>query len=319
MLHPALVCTRPSTMCAPAVHAPPIEPKPSGLWFALGMLFLVLDQAFWGLPMPFVALFIWATSRAVLALTGYEVPLWLVTPWDTLCCMYLRGHGVRILDADTGASTGAADGLAIPGITSFRGVLLMNHRSWGDFVVDPYQGHCAVVARFAAVAVTCFAGVLGRLCSRVIMIERGKTSRAQLLDMCRSHDRYLIFPEGTRRAGTPGSDLPVALAGVGGLKNIWESRRDALVVITANKAGPRGSSAPPRREEGGRRLRLVAVGAHCQRAARARLVQHHPLPRPRRRAGTPEPQRAEGERFEERLEEEAWVCGVGAAVRARDV
>lgn len=199
------------------------------------MLFLVLDQAFWGLPMPFVALFIWATSRAILALTGYEVPLWLVTPWDTLCCMYLRGHGVRILDADTGASTGAADGLAIPGITSFRGVLLMNHRSWGDFVVDPYQGHCAVVARFAAVAVTCFAGVLGRLCSRVIMIERGKTSRAQLLDMCRSHDRYLIFPEGTRRAGTPGSDLPVALAGVGGLKNIWESRRDALVVITANK------------------------------------------------------------------------------------
>merc|ERR1712113_266345 len=52
--------------------------------------------------------------------------------------------------------------------------------------------------------------------------------------MCAAHDRFLMYPEGTRRASQPNADEPVELQR-GGLKNIWESGIHATCVITVNK------------------------------------------------------------------------------------
>jgi hypothetical protein len=100
----------------------------------------------------------------------------------------------------------------------------MNHRSWGDFVVDPYQAHSAVIGRFAAFVAMGFAGVLGTLSDRAIIIHRGKTSRKALQTMCARHPRYMVYPETTRRAAEPNADQPIPLQGIGGLKNIWEAQ-----------------------------------------------------------------------------------------------
>mmetsp|Transcript_33473 Transcript_33473/g.70435 ORF Transcript_33473/g.70435 Transcript_33473/m.70435 type:complete len:269 (+) Transcript_33473:175-981(+) len=191
---------------------------------------LILDQLFWSIPMPFVATVVWASARAIYFCLGKQVPAWLHTPWDCLCLMYLRGHGIRIIDTDgDGANT-----LLVPGIMEFRGAVLANHRSWGDFVMDPYQTHCAVVARIAAVVACLGGGLLGLLCDRIIVINRGRTSRDALKAKCARHDRYLIFPEGTRRASALDKDSPAPLK-VGGLKNVWEEKLAALIVITVNK------------------------------------------------------------------------------------
>ena len=140
---------------------------------------------------------------------------------------YLRAHGIRVVDEDPVKST-----ILIPGIESFRGAVLMNHRSWGDFGVDPYQGHCACVGRLEAFLAMGLAGMLGLLSNRAIIIQRGKTSRGVLRAMCAKHDRYLVYPEATRRAAQPNADEAIPLQGVGGLKNIWEDRALALIVIT---------------------------------------------------------------------------------------
>jgi hypothetical protein len=142
----------------------------------------------------------------------------------------LHGHGVSIVDEDR-----ACNGLLVPGIESFKGAVLMNHRSWGDFAVDPYQAHSAVIGRFAAFVAMGFAGILGVLSDRAIIIRRGKTSRKALQAMCARHPRYMVYPETTRRAAEPDADQPIPLKGVGGLKNIWEAQIQALIVITVNK------------------------------------------------------------------------------------
>lgn len=145
---------------------------------------------------------------------------------------YLHGHRVRIVDEDP-----ACNGLLVPGIESFKGAVLMNHRSWGDFVVDPYQAHSAVIGRFAAFVAMGLAGILGMLSDRAIIIRRGKTSRQALQAMCARHLRYMVYPETTRRAAEPNADESIPLKGIGGLKNIWEARIQALIVITVNKEG----------------------------------------------------------------------------------
>src|SRR6056297_855556 len=102
------------------------------------------------------------------------------------------------------------------------------------------QANASVVSRGAAAAAMLFAGVLGVLTKKVILIFRHPgpcnraTSREELQRMCRSHQRYLLYPEGTRRASCPDADEPSALR-VGGLKNIWEAGDEAMIVITVGK------------------------------------------------------------------------------------
>jgi len=191
---------------------------------------LLLDCLFWGVVAPPLAWLIFPLLRliAVACPPSPTFGIKVHTPWDMLLHGYLSMHSIRMIDAD------GEDGLFVPNVAEIKGAYLMNHRSWGDFVVDPAQAAATVVARLAAVAVTLLAGATGLLCRKVVMIRRGKTSRQQLMAMCAKHKRYLIYPEGTRRANQANADEPVPLK-PGGLKNIYEAGDAAHIVITVGK------------------------------------------------------------------------------------
>lgn len=106
--------------------------------------------------------------------------------------------------------------------------------------VDPLQAHAGTVARGMAIVVVMLTGLLGVVTERLtrssglIWMNRGSTSRQQLAVACARHPRYLIFPEGTRRANKPNADEVVDLR-PGGLKNIFEAKDDAHIVVTVDK------------------------------------------------------------------------------------
>ena len=226
------------------------------LWFLLFFPCLLL----WFVAMPPLLVPVWALIRVVYrcigSKTGIELPFMLETPWDLLGWLSCFFFGVRIHDHD-GQHT-----LLVPGIRTMRVAVLANHRSFGDFFVDPVMGHCAVVARLLAVVATLCAGVLGLACNRLsarppcttlaqragqsapcdlcahprrtVVINRGKEGRQSVSDKCEKHDRFLFYPEGTRRAAQPNADEPVPLK-VGGIKNLYEAQRKVLIVISVNK------------------------------------------------------------------------------------
>ena len=189
---------------------------------------LILDVLLWVIVMPLVTLAVWCVCRPVLKLACQPVPVWLDTPWETLQSWYLVFHGVKVVDAD-GANT-----WRLPNVQNIEGCVMMNHRSWGDFVIDPTMAFAPVVARAAAIAATMFAGLIGLICGKVVMIFRGKTSRQQPREKCDKLKRYMVYPEGTRRASMKDADQPGALR-PGGLKNVYESGHAAHIVVTVNK------------------------------------------------------------------------------------
>lgn len=189
---------------------------------------LVLDILLWVIVMPITAAAVWPVLRLGLCLTRQPTPVWLDTPWELLQSWYLVFHGIKIVDAD-GANT-----WRLPDVRSLEGCILMNHRSWGDFVIDPAMAFAPVIARTAAVVATMAAGGLGLACRKIIMISRGKTSRQQLKERCANLKRYMFYPEGTRRANAADADEPGALK-PGGLKNVYESGHAVHIVITVNK------------------------------------------------------------------------------------
>jgi len=191
---------------------------------------LILDCLFWGLIAPLLNIPLWIVLRlaSLCCSIDPETRLRVATPWDVILNAWNIIHGIRMLDAD------GEHGLIVPNVADMRGALIMNHRTWSDFVVDPAQGAATVVARTAAVAVTLLGGVTGLLSRRVIMIQRGKTSRQQLMALCAKHERYLIYPEGTRRANAADKDEPAALR-AGGLKNVYEAGDALHIIITVGK------------------------------------------------------------------------------------
>ena len=189
---------------------------------------LLFDVLLWVILMPIVCAAVWCVGRLALLVAGKPRPIFLDTPWETLQSWFLVFHGIRVVDAD-GAHT-----WRLPNVEAIEGAVLTNHRSWGDFVFDPAMAFAPVVARTAAVAATLVAGVIGLACGKVVMINRGKTSRAELRDRCATLRRYLIYPEGTRRANLADADEPGALR-PGGLKNVYESGHAAHIVVTVNK------------------------------------------------------------------------------------
>ena len=193
---------------------------------------LLLDILIWGILIVLPGCALWFGVRACLLCTRAGPPSWLDTPWDMLVSLYASAHRVQVVNAD------GTSGVVIPGIDSIRGAMLMNHRSFGDFGFDVYQARCSTVSRWSAIAVTGLFGVLGLACGKVIAVSRGpfprKTTRQELQQMCARHTRYLIYPEGTRRASQPNADEPVKLV-PGGLKNIWEAGINATCVVAVNK------------------------------------------------------------------------------------
>lgn len=197
----------------------------------LGFLILIPAMLVWFILMPPIAVLLWLVVRAVVSVTRLDeadLPYWLETPWDILTNASSAFFCVKVQDCD-GQHT-----LLLPGIRTMRCAVMANHRSWGDFFVDPAMAHCAVMARIAAVAVTCIAGAVGLAFDRVIMINRSKDSRQTIFDKVERHERYLFYPEGTRRASHADADEPVALK-AGGVKNVYEGSRPVLICICVNK------------------------------------------------------------------------------------
>jgi hypothetical protein len=166
---------------------------PSG---AVGWVVLILDQLVWSIAMPPVALLAWTMMRLCSSL-GVQAgllgksPCWLDTPFDLLAYWYLMAHGVHVYDEAPAGGMAAPSHILLPGIQSFRGAVLMNHRSFGDFVIDPMQANASVVSRGAAAGAMLLAGLLGVATRRVILIFRHPgpcnkpTTREELQSMCR--------------------------------------------------------------------------------------------------------------------------------------
>ncbi len=192
---------------------------------------VVLDTLLWFFVLVPPFLVLWVVVRLGFGLARAPPPPWARTPLDFVIRVYLLAHRVRVIDADGANAAGA---LHVPGVDALRGALLMNHRSWGDFAFDVYQGRCSNVTRFAAFLVTGLGGVVALLSGRTIIYYRGSTTRQQLQAKCASHERYLIYPEGTRRGSAEDADEPGALR-PGGLKNIHEAGLGATVVVAVDK------------------------------------------------------------------------------------
>ena len=184
---------------------------------------------FWALLAPAIILVAWPFVWVLVVSTrGLPVPIWLKTPWDFLCHFFVWGHHIRIVDAD------GDDDVVPRRIVGARGAVLTNHRSWADFAFDPAQFHCAVIARRLAVVVCGIAGVMGILSGKVIMIQRGVTSRHEMFGRAAEKGLFLFYPEGTRRANGPSPHEPGELK-IGGLKSIFEAQIEAHITITVGK------------------------------------------------------------------------------------
>lgn len=97
---------------------------------------LILDQVFWSILMPPVALTAWTVMKlctflCVQAGLISETPCWLDTPFDLLAYWYLLAHGVHVRDEAPAGGIAVPSPILLPGIQSFRGAVLMNHRSFG--------------------------------------------------------------------------------------------------------------------------------------------------------------------------------------------
>lgn len=87
-----------------------------------------------------VLFFVLRPAHKLLAICGVStssLPTWLETPWDMLTAWGGIWYGFTIVDADGPA----ASTLIPPGMLEKRGAVLANHRSFGDFFVDPLQAH----------------------------------------------------------------------------------------------------------------------------------------------------------------------------------
>ena len=189
---------------------------------------LVLDMLLWAYIIPLFAALFWLPFAAYHSLLSSPRPLWLSDPWEVTLRWFVAFHGLTVVDAD------GADTLLIPNVAAERGAILSNHRSFGDFAFDPCQAHAPVMSRYAAIAATGLSGLLGILSNRIIAIHRGVDTREAIQAKCARHPRYLFYPEGTRRANKPNAMEPDAPR-AGGLKNCYESRTPAIIVITDGK------------------------------------------------------------------------------------
>ena len=153
---------------------------------------LIIDVLLWVAVMPLIVVPVWCVMRLCVRLACQPVPVFLDTPWELLQSWYLVFHCIKVVDAD-GANT-----WRLPDVRNIEGCVLTNHRSWGDFVIDPAMAFAPVVARTTAVVATMLAGAVGLACGKVVMINRGKTSRQQLKERCATLKRYMFYPEGTR-------------------------------------------------------------------------------------------------------------------------
>jgi 1-acyl-sn-glycerol-3-phosphate acyltransferase len=88
-----------------------------------------------------------------------------------------------------------------------KGFILSNHRTFCDFVYDPYISGASVVGRSLAFISVLFASIIGIIDNRFIIVDRNKPRHIifeQIINFIHSGGRYsnriLFYPEGTRKS-----------------------------------------------------------------------------------------------------------------------
>lgn len=126
-----------------------------------------------------------------------------------------------------------------------EGYILCNHRSWFDFGYDPYITNASIVGRREAFWAMSFQYILGLFDNRMIVFNRGKTTRNELFKQVSEHIQstcsksVVIYPEGSRQNYTTLSskdDVKKKLK-FGFLKSIYDENNSIPIqlCITSNK------------------------------------------------------------------------------------
>jgi 1-acyl-sn-glycerol-3-phosphate acyltransferase len=122
---------------------------------------------------------------------------------------------------------------------------LANHRSWGDFFIDPILSESTVISRHAATMSVLPGAIIGMFAGRFISINRKKT-RSEIFGLIENHikqnryysKRILFFPEGTRKSHAKLDSLEETeeILKPGLLKSIYEFKKMPVQLqITKNK------------------------------------------------------------------------------------
>ena len=123
-----------------------------------------------------------------------------------------------------------------------EGFILPNHRSFIDFMIDPYMCNGTEVSRYLVILGAPFILLIAYIDNRVIFINRGKDNRNDIYNRCVLHinqyqyKRIVFYPEGTRNKYTSLSS-PEELKSYlkfGLLKSIYEDKRYPVQLMISN-------------------------------------------------------------------------------------
>lgn len=118
-----------------------------------------------------------------------------------------------------------------------RGFIISNHRSWGDFFVDPLISSSTIVSRHTATLAVLPGAILAMLANNLVSINRNK-SRQELFQLITQNmtNPILFYPEGTRKNYTilNSVDETKEIIKPGLLKSIYEYKKYPIQLQISN-------------------------------------------------------------------------------------
>ena len=87
-----------------------------------------------------------------------------------------------------------------------KGFIIVNHRSFTDFIIEPIITNSAIIGRSMAYVTCLFASLIGIYDKRLIVIDNKRKNREKVFSIVQNFmdskspykNRILFFPEGTR-------------------------------------------------------------------------------------------------------------------------
>lgn len=105
-----------------------------------------------------------------------------------------------------------------------EGVILTNHRSFADFIIDPYMFQCPAIGRRLASLFLLFGSINGISSNRLLCINRNN-SREKIYSQLRKKKLFYFYPQGTRcKHLTLPQDYKDIILKPGLLKSIYEDK-----------------------------------------------------------------------------------------------
>ena len=116
-----------------------------------------------------------------------------------------------------------------------NGIILTNHRSFADCVIDPYIFKCPGIGRWMALAASGIFGLFSLFFNRAIVINRNLT-RNEIYNKIKISSLYYFYPEGTRcsHVQLPDNYKNIDLK-MGLLKSIFEDTQNKCIQIIIHK------------------------------------------------------------------------------------